>query len=81
MSPENRTDLEYYSSGVSNNEGDLFLVVNIRPVVIHKFKQTGELVHKYIFESKDVTPILDFDFLNNRIIAVTDIGEIRIYPF
>lgn len=81
MSPENRTDLEYYSSGVSNNEGDLFLVVNIRPVVIHKFNHTGDLIHKYVFESKDVTPVLDIDFMNNRIIAATDNGEIRIYPF
>ncbi|HAC14531.1 MAG TPA: hypothetical protein DCE78_01100 [Bacteroidetes bacterium] len=81
MSPRNRTDLKYYTSGASNNEGDLFLVVNIKPVVIHQFNQTGELVHKYIFESRDVTPILDFDFMNNRIIAATDNGEIRIYPF
>ena len=81
MSPENRTDLEYYSSGVSNIEGDLFLVVNIRPVVIHQFNYTGELEHKYVFDSKEVTPVLDFDFMNNRIIAATDNGEIRIYPF
>ncbi|HAC14530.1 MAG TPA: hypothetical protein DCE78_01095 [Bacteroidetes bacterium] len=81
MSPENRTDLKYYSSGVSNDQGELFLVVNIRPVVIHKFNNTGELVHKYVFESKEVAPVLDFDFMNNRIIAATNNGEIRIYPF
>lgn len=76
-----RVALKFYSSGVSNHEGDLYLVTNTKPVVIHQFNSTGELVHKYVFASKEVAPVLDIDFLNNRIFTATDSGEIRIYPF
>jgi len=45
-----RIDLEFYSSGVSSNEGDVYLVANTEPVVIHQFNNTGGLnlngIHK-----------------------------------
>lgn len=77
----NRVALKYYSSGVSNLEGDLYLVANTKPVVIHQFNNLGELVQKYVFTSKEVTPVLDIEFLNNQIFVATESGEIRIYPF
>lgn len=76
-----RVGLEYYSSGFSNNEGDLYLVVNTSPVMIHQYNNAGELLHKYKFSSEDTTPVLDIDFANNRILAASEKGEIRAYPF
>lgn len=76
-----RVDLKFYSSGISNDEGALYLVVNTNPVMIHQFNNTGELVRKYTFTSDDVTPVLDIDFEKNRILAVTEKGEIHAYPF
>jgi len=75
-----RVGLQFYSSGVSSEDGDLYLVVNINPVVIHKFNNQGELIHKYKFASEEVTPVLDFDFTNQRILVATEDGEIRGYP-
>lgn len=76
-----RVGLQFYSSGATGNGGDLYLVVSKKPVVIHKFNNTGELVHKYKFISEEVTPVLDFDFSNQRILLATENGEIRGYPF
>ncbi|MDR8393820.1 6-bladed beta-propeller [Aliifodinibius sp. S!AR15-10] len=80
MSKPNRVDLEIYSSGASDGAGNLYLVANTEPVVIHQFNSSGELVHKYEFTSKEVTPVLDIDFENKRILAATESGEIRSYP-
>lgn len=76
-----RVDLKFYSSGISSDEGALYLVANTKPVVIHQFNNTGELVRKYKFTSEDVTPILDIDFNNKRILAVSEEGGIRAYPY
>ncbi|NGP89374.1 6-bladed beta-propeller [Fodinibius halophilus] len=76
-----RVGLEYYSSGFSNNEGDLYLVVNTSPVMIHQYNNAGKLLHKYKFSSKNITPVLDIDFANSRILAASEKGEIRAYPF
>ncbi|MEX0607870.1 MAG: hypothetical protein WD158_00425 [Balneolaceae bacterium] len=76
-----RIDLEYYTSGISGENGDIYLVVNSRPVVVHQFSGTGELIHKYKFTSEEITPILDFDFANKRVFAVTKEGEVRTYSF
>jgi len=76
-----RVGLQFYSSGTSSEDGDLYLVVNINPVVIHKFNNKGDLVNKYKFTTDEVTPVLDFDFANQRILVATENGEIRAYPF
>lgn len=76
-----RIDLEHYVSGFSSSEGELYLVVNTTPVMIHQFNNAGELLHKYKFSSEDTTPVLDIDFENSQILAASEEGEIRAYPF
>ncbi|TVQ02414.1 MAG: 6-bladed beta-propeller [Balneolaceae bacterium] len=78
-----RIDLKYYTSGVSNTDGELFLITNTVPVWIHHFSTQGELIHRYKLISEDIEnmPIFDIDFDRQRIFVVTEEGDIRAYPF
>lgn len=76
-----RVGLKFYTSGVSNEQGDLFLVSNINPVVIHQLNNKGEFIHKYQFDSEEVSSLLEMDFSNNRIFAASENGEIEVYSF
>lgn len=76
-----RIELEFFISGISNDMGNLFLVVNTYPVMIYQFNDSGSLEHKYKFSSIDISDVLDFDFTNRRIFVATRKGEMRIYSF
>ncbi len=81
--PRNRIDLKYYTSGISNSNGELFLITNTNPVWIHHFNAVGSLIHRYklISEDVEIKPIFDIDFEQKRILVVTEDAEIRSYPF
>ena len=72
----------YYSSGVSSPDGELYLILNGNPPVIHRFNNKGKLVAKYQLEPGDIElrPIFDIDFTNRHLYIVTEEGEIRSYP-
>lgn len=79
-----RIDLNYYHSGVAGPNGDLFLVTNPDSLWIHQFNPEGELTRGYRLKSDDenkLMPIFDIDFTDNRIYIVTELGDIRLYPF
>tara|TARA_R100001143_G_C3359941_1_gene134810 strand:+ start:998 stop:2122 length:1125 start_codon:yes stop_codon:yes gene_type:complete len=81
--PRNRIDLKYYTSGISNSNGELFLITNTNPAWIHHFNAVGSLIHRYklISEDVEIKPIFDIDFEQKRILVVTEDAEIRSYPF
>ena len=78
-----RIDLKYYASGISNSDGELFLITNTNPVWIHHFNTEGILSNRYklISEEVEIRPIFDIDFVHQRILVVTEEAEIRAYPF
>lgn len=78
-----RIDLKYYTSGISNPDGELFLITNTNPVWIHHFNAEGSLIYRYklISEVVEIRPIFDIDFEQKRILVVTEDAEIRSYPF
>lgn len=82
-----RIILSYYTAGTSSKSGDLFLAVSppfnqTAPLYIHRFNPLGELTHRYRFKSEvPLLPIFDIDPDNNRFFIVTELGEIRAYPF
>lgn len=78
--------LRKYTSGVSSEEGDLYLATYSYPgssLWIHQFNNTGELVRRYrlISEDADILPIFDIDFTGQFISVVTEDAEIRAYSF
>lgn len=78
----NRIDLEFYSYGKANKEGELFLVLNKKPLTINQFDNHGKLLKRIIIDSKvnDVTQVLDFNFETEKIFIATIKGDIRSYP-
>lgn len=78
-----RIDLKYYTSGISNSDGELFLITNTNPVWVHHFNIEGKLSHRYklISEDVEIKPIFDVDFDRHRFLVVTEEAEIRAYPF
>lgn len=77
-----RIDLKYYTSGISNSDGELFLITNTNPVWIHHFNAEGSLICRYklISEDVEIKPIFDIDFEQKRILVTTEDAEIRSYP-
>lgn len=89
--PRNRINLAYYVSGVSSQNGGLYLAMDrimtdqeeIRPLLIHQFNAEGELIRQFnlISEDIEIQPIFDIDFTGRRIFVVTEEADIRVYPF
>lgn len=80
----NRINLEYYVSGTSGPRGDLFLVMDTNPLVIHRFSNEGVLITRYVLKSSDdveLAPIFDVNFDSSHIFVVTKAGEIRAYSY
>ena len=78
--------LKKYSNGISSHDGDLFLISNTvpnDPLWIHHFNGKGELIRRYkmISEDNDLLPIVDIDSHNRLIFVVTEMSEIRAYPY
>ncbi|MCW9708193.1 6-bladed beta-propeller [Fodinibius salsisoli] len=90
MSGKNRIGLDTYLSGVTNEDGDLYLVVGKNGMMdssndlwIHEFTNEGELNQRIRLVSEEVNlvPIFDIDFNSQRIFVVTEEAEIRAYEF
>ncbi|WP_372905403.1 6-bladed beta-propeller [Rhodohalobacter sp.] len=87
LTPQSRILFQKYISGVSNNDGELFLGTNSNPTGfnsfwIHHFNQNGDLIQRYkIISDVNILPIFDIDFKNKRIFVVTEVGEVRAYEF
>lgn len=79
----NRIRLEYYSAGVSDTDGNLYLAMDRNPVWIHKFNKEGNLIMRYKIISPNVTmePIFDLDSDNRRFLIVTEESEVRAYSY
>ncbi len=79
----NRIDLIYYTSGISNSEGELFLITNTNPVWIHHFNTDGVLLKRYklVSEEVEIMPIFDIDFDRQKFLVVTEEAEIRAYTY
>jgi hypothetical protein len=77
----NRINFDFYNTGVSSMEGDLYLSVKLNDLWLHRFDSEGTLVHRYkiLSENTEVLPIFDIDFTGSRIFVVTEDGEIRVY--
>jgi len=78
--------LKKYVNGVSTLDGDLFLISNPETngsLWIHQFNSSGTLIKRYKLISKDVVllPIFDIDINTQRIFVITDMSDIRVYPF
>jgi hypothetical protein len=78
-----RIALNYYLSGVCGPDGNLYLIMDTKPIIIHQFNAKGRLIHIYKLISKKIqlTPIFAIDFQKHRIFIVTKLGGIRTYPF
>lgn len=77
--------LRKYTSGVSVENGDLFLSTYTYtgiPVWIHHFDNRGTLQNRYEIESDvELYPVFDVDFSNRNILIPTEEGDIRAYNF
>lgn len=85
-----RVALNTYMSGVSSENGLLYLVLGksgfadeSNDLWIHEFTNKGELSRRFRLVSEDVNlaAIFDIDFANQRIFTVTEEAEIRAYEF
>lgn len=78
-----RIELKYYVSGISNPDGELFLITNTNPVRVHHFNAEGYLIRRYklISEDVEIKPIFDIHFDRQQILVVTEDAEIRAYTF
>lgn len=77
--------LRKYTSGISVENGDLFLSTYTYPGValwIHHFDNIGTLLNRFKIESDvELYPVFDVDFSSRNILIPTEEGEIRAYNF
>jgi len=73
-----RYKLEIYSSGISNELGELFLAMPSYPLTIHHYSKKGKFIKSFKLESDSLKlqPIFDIDFEKNLIFVATETGEI-----
>ena len=79
-----RIGLDFFKAGVMEPDGDLFLISEHENVRIHRFSDEGEITHTYqpkTDQDTELKPIFDIDFTNRKIYIVTELGDIRVYPF
>ncbi|REL33353.1 hypothetical protein DYD21_11275 [Rhodohalobacter sp. SW132] len=79
-----RIGLDYFNAGVMGPDGDLFLASEHEMIQIYRFNGEGELTHTYRLDSDqeiELKPIFDIDFSNREIYIVTELGDLRAYPF
>lgn len=80
-----RIPMRKYYSGVSDNNGELFLATYRfedyeKSLIIHRFSNTGKLVSRYKLGSEaKLLPVFDIDQSSANIYISTDEAEIRIY--
>lgn len=77
--------LRKYTSGVSVENGDLFLSTYNYPGVplwIHHFDNSGTLQNRFKIESEvGLYPVFDVDFSSKNILIPTEEGDVRAYSF
>jgi len=77
--------LKKYTSGVSVENGDLFLATYTYPGVplwIHHFSNDGTLQNRYKIESKvELNPVFNVDYSSRSILISTEEGDVRGYSF
>ncbi|TVQ12225.1 MAG: 6-bladed beta-propeller [Balneolaceae bacterium] len=77
--------LRKYTTGVSTDDGGLFLAVYTYPGLplwIHHFDNEGELLARYEIESAThLYPVFDIDHENNAFLIPDEDGDIRSYTF
>lgn len=78
-------ELRKYTSGISVENGDLFLCTYTYPGIpmwIHHFDNSGKLLNRFKIESDvELYPVFDVDFSNRNILIPTEEGDIRAYGF
>ncbi|MCC5904563.1 MAG: 6-bladed beta-propeller [Balneolaceae bacterium] len=79
------TPLRKYFSGVSVENGDLFLATYTypgAPLWIHHFDNNGIMQNRFKIESEvELYPVFDVDFSNRNILIPTEEGDVRAYSF
>lgn len=77
--------LRKYTSGVSVENGDLFLSTYTYPGVplwIHHFDNSGSLQNRFKIDSEvELYPVFDVDFSSRNILIPTEEGDVRAYSF
>lgn len=75
----NRIGLEYFSSGFSNKNGELFLVANTKPISLYKLSDEGVFIEKYTLvaeEGIEFSNVVDISFELGKIFVASKDGEI-----
>lgn len=78
---KSRILLQYYESGVSDDQGNLYLAMDSDPLWLHRFNKSGKLTKRYkvVSPETDLAPIFDIDLKDKRLFVATKEGEIREY--